>query len=104
MQTFDNNTACAEIAIEVLPCQTFTHVQSVIDVSLQMGVPFPGRVLYLSAGRAHPHRVRDTVWFLQQATPEFMSRHQTAQTSVWWHTLSVAFSIAYLAYQSSKCR
>jgi len=47
---------------------------------------------------------RNTVWFLEQATPEFISPHQTAQTSVWWHTLSVASSIACLPLACSICR
>jgi len=36
---------------------------------------------------AIPNKARDTVWFLEQATPEFMSPDQITPNSVWWDIL-----------------
>jgi len=45
-----------------------------------------GRVLYVST---HTQR-RETYWFLEQATSQFIQPNQTAPTSTQWNTRSVA--------------
>jgi len=72
------------------------HISSQIRVhSLIAGI-----VLY----SAIPHRACDIVWFLQQATMEFISSDQTAPTSIWWHLLPVASWMICLSVVCSKCQ
>jgi len=64
----------------------------------------PGEFLIFQQDSTDPHRVCDNVWFLEQATSEFISRYQTAATSFWWHTLSGASLMACLPVVCWKCQ
>ena len=72
-----------------------------MQTSSQMRVPLVivvGKVINLSAGQHLPTQCLRTLsgFSVSGAAPEFISPHQTAPTSIWWHTLSVAISVACL--------
>jgi len=76
-----------------------------MHASSQMHVPLVNcRESSLSFSSTAVSHTKSHVWFLEQATPEFISPHHSAPTSIWWHTLSVALSIACLPVVCSKCR
>ena len=76
-----------------------------MHASSEMRVPLVNcRESSLSFSSTAVSHTKSHVWFLEQATPEFISPHHSAPTSIWWHTLSVALSIACLPVVCSKCR
>jgi len=50
-----------------------------------------GRVLYPSAGQRSPTKCSQhcVVTRAGNTTPEFVAPHQTAYTSIWWHTVTL---------------
>jgi len=114
MQTFENDKLCRNCA-RILPC--FSQFQSVIDIDsrefAQNILLWPAykltdacatRIVFSYSRTALSYTESATLWFLEQATPEFISPDQSASTSVRWHTLSAASSTACLPAVCSKSR
>jgi len=96
MQTFSKDTVCRNCN-NVLPC--FTKFQFVIDIVTKLAQHVLLCTAYKLIDVFATHYIPGEFFILQQDSLLFHAEPATP-TSIWWHTLSVASSIAFLQSMS----